>query len=228
MSQESNLKKKTNSKESKTGNPVFPKYAVWLLIITCVSFGITYTLSDFIPTGEYHLLAIPLDQRIPLWTPAVIVYILAYFQWIFCAVIVMKQKRQICTGLFVSIISVFWISFIIFLAFPTKTIRPEITGTGFCDTLLKYVYMVDAPTRICPSFHCILSWFCGRALFKCEGVPKREAWINMIFSVMVFASTLFTKQHVIIDLPVSIIVTEFGFLLSLLLHPYLQCSGSRR
>ena len=228
-----------NSIKEKLG---FPEYSYRPALITFLSYLLTYTLPQVIHLGiAPRKVAIAWDAMIPFWPPAVIVYVLSYFQWLLIIGVVMRQRRELCERIFRSVTIALWISFFIFIFLPTYVIRPEITGNGICDWILRYVYAVDPPTRVLPSFHVIASWFCTRALFLCcdsqekygfagddpkrngitGGDPRRSfgkctrpwAWVNLIFSILVFVSILLVKQHVILDIPSALIVTELGFLL---------------
>ena len=210
----------------------FPEYSYRPALIAFVSYTCAFLLPRIINLGiEPRQVTIAWDAWIPFWTPAVTIYVLSYFQWVLIIGVVMRQRKELCERIFNSVTIALWISFLIFILFPTYMIRPEITGNGICDWILRFVYWIDPPTRVFPSFHVIASWFCTRALFLCcdsqekygfaSGGPlgnfgrctRPWAWVNLVFSIAVFASILLVKQHVMLDIPSALIVTELGFLL---------------
>ena len=121
------------------------------------------------------------------------------------------QNKDFCYRIFsYEIISKF-ICMIMFLVFPTIMIRPEITGNGIFDQLTNFVYSADAPTNLFPSLHCLESYIIFRASFGIKKHTKALVIFNGIFALLVFASVLFVKQHLFLDIPAAIIVSELGF-----------------
>ena len=86
--------------------------------------------------------------------------------------------------------------------------RPEVTEPGFFNDCMRWLYRVDSPTNLCPSFHVIISYLCWRGTMGCKKIPKWYMWFNLVFLILVCFSILFVKQHVLADIPVAIIVTE--------------------
>ena len=52
----------------------------------------------------------------------------------------------------------------------------------------------------------------------CRKVPKWYKWVNFVFSLLVCASTVLVKQHVVVDIFAGIAVAEAGLLLSRLYY----------
>ena len=47
-------------------------------------------------------------------------------------------------------------AYLIYMIFPNaQALRPDITQRDFLSGLVKFVYLTDAPTNVCPSVHAI-------------------------------------------------------------------------
>ena len=84
-------------------------------------------------------------------------------------------------------------------------------GTGFCEWLVRFIYQMDAPVNLFPSIHCLESWCAIHAAFAMKKMPKWYRLVTVVMSLGVFASTLFIKQHVILDMFGGIAVFEIGY-----------------
>ena len=150
----------------------------------------------------------PLDAAIPLMPAWVIIYFLSFASWLGTALwIVAEDKRhayRLC-GVY-TIIMIF--SLACFLLYPVTIERPEITGDGFFDKWMRFLYQVDSPTNLFPSLHVVLSYICWRGTMGCKKIPKWYQWFNLVFLILVCFSVLFVKQHFIADIFSAIVITE--------------------
>ena len=100
------------------------------------------------------------------------------------------------------------LSAVCFLAFPLTMQRPEITDPGFFNDWMRFLYRVDTPTNLCPSFHVVISYLCWRVTMGCKKIPKWYQWFNLLFLILVCFSILFVKQHLLVDIAVAVVITE--------------------
>ena len=101
-----------------------------------------------------------------------------------------------------------------FIIVPSTIIRPEITGNGIFEQLTKLIYSMDSPDNLLPSIHCLENWICFRGAMKCKKVGKVYKTFMFVAAILVFASTLMVKQHVVLDVIAGIAVVELGLFLS--------------
>ena len=188
---------------------IIPKNKIATIALMLVIHTTAYCLPKLLTSGRIHYDPSTLiDKYIPLWTPSVIIYVLAFFQWIVFLFAVIKENRECIESLFSSLIIAYAMCFIVYIVFPTTKTMPVITGSGICDRILKLIYSVDTPVNLFPSMHCMLSWFCSKAAYRMKQISKKTAIINTVFSVLVLASTVLTKQHVFVDVVGGVLVTE--------------------
>lgn len=163
----------------------------------------------------YHYdLSIPADFQIPMIPFFMIPYVLAYVTWIVGFIVIGRESRQVCYRVMTAeqIAKVICLIFFIFL--PAEMVRPEVTGNGFCEQLTAFVYAADEPNNLFPSIHCMLNWLIFRASFYCKKVGKTYRICMFVAALIVFASVLFTKQHLIVDIFGGIATAEIGLFLS--------------
>lgn len=178
-----------------------------------------YLLSYQIPKrlvdpSRLHFLSTSLDNMIPFHGPSIYIYIGAFFQWAYCIYVLMKQKTEIgykfCSALLIGSL----IGFVIFMVYPTAVQRPEIIGSGFTNDFCRFIYSIDNIICACPSFHCFCSTLVILIYMECEGISNKVIYLNIAISLLVFISTLLTKQHYIADIIPGILLAYFAVLIS--------------
>ena len=127
-----------------------------------------------------------------------------------------REKKEYCYRFFLGEIIAKAICLVIFLVFPTTLNRPEITGNGIFERLLAFIYSVDAADNLFPSIHCLESWMCWRGCRKLTQtrLPGWFSGANLVLTLLVFASTVLCKQHVLIDIAGGVAVVEIGLFLA--------------
>lgn len=192
---------------------IIPKYAVLPLIAVFVFNMIAYYGGFVFAKDAYHYnISVALDGKIPLVEFFIIFYFLAYLQWVISYIFIARESAEVCYryATAVSISKIFCL--ILFLAFPTTLVRPA-PGEGLFGSIVSFLYTVDEPTNLLPSIHCLESWVCFRASLSMKKLPSWYKIITLFFSVAVFLSTVFVKQHVVLDIPAGILVFEAGLLI---------------
>ena len=95
------------------------------------------------------------------------------------------------------------ISLIIFTIFPTTFChRPEVlTGNAFEQFWLRFIYGADKPTNVFPSIHVFNSIGCAIALIKSKKFKDNKPMhiFAIISAVLITLSTMFIKQHSVMD-----------------------------
>ena len=70
---------------------------------------------------------------------------------------------------------------------------------------------IPALSQISFSIHCMDSWFCVVVIRNIRNVPGWHRVITWIWAVAICASTLFTKQHGILDVAAGIALAEICY-----------------
>ncbi len=190
---------------------IIPLYSFLpLALMVSVNLIAFYGTRLFTANAYHYDIALSVDGKIPFFTPAIVIYIASYIQWVVGYVAIARESREVCNRFIYGEIIAKVICAVIFLAFPTATVRPEVPDGGVFNWLTALIYSLDKPDNLFPSLHCLESYFCMRGAFYCRKTPKWFAPVNVIFTLMVFACILLVKQHVLLDIPSAIIVAEIG------------------
>ena len=141
----------------------------------------------------------------------ILFYIGAYVQWGFSYLYHASSSKENCFRLVFCDIVAASVCAICFVAIPTSIVRPEIQGNGIFENLTKLIYALDTPVNLFPSMHCLTSWMCFRSISLLKYPKKWYIILQLIFSIGVFASTVFIKQHFVVDIFAGIFVAEVAW-----------------
>lgn len=194
---------------------ILPKYAFLPIITSLLLNSVTYFGSRIFTTNlKHHDFSIFLDKQIPFVPFMITVYILAYVVWIIGFVVIGRESKEVCYQVFTGEQIAKICCLLAFIIVPSTIIRPEITGNGIFEQLTKLIYSMDSPDNLLPSIHCLENWICFRGAMKCKKVGKVYKTFMFVAAILVFASTLMVKQHVVLDVIAGIAVVELGIFLS--------------
>lgn len=195
---------------------IVPKFTRLPLILVLSSNFIVYYLTLFLlPENiKRYELALLLDDKIPLIPFFVLIYVLAFVQWAASYVFHCRDNELTCYQITTAGLIAKFSCLIFFIALPTVITIPEVTGSGFFEWGTRFIHSADRPYNLFPSIHCLESWLCFRGAMMLKRKNYYYITFQGIFTLLVFASTLFIKQHFIVDIPAGILVCEIGLLIS--------------
>src|SRR5574344_2364394 len=91
-------------------------------------------------------------------------------------------------------------------------IRPEVNSFHNLTEFITYVtFKTDTPTSCFPSGHCLLCFIVLFATWNDKKIPLYIRIPIIIVNFLIIASTVFTKQHVFIDVIGSLILSLFMY-----------------
>jgi len=163
---------------------------IWLAFYFALEF---YTSKKI----NFISLALPYENLIPQISFFFIIYLLAYPVALLPFLIF--NEKNILKKILIALISS-----VIYIFFPTEITRLPLNLENFYDKLLFYFRKIDTNQNIFPSFHASLVFL---SVFICKLKYKKLGKILYPLSFIIILSTLFIKQHYILDL-------IFGFLLA--------------
>lgn len=196
-----------------------PRYAVLPIIVTFAINGVAYYLPKLLSTGAAPTyMGLWLDEALPLCPVFIWIYVGAFLQWFVNWGMLSRQER----GFMNRRLAGEWVSKLLcsvcFMLLPTTLSRSVPTTDTFSGYVTALIYTLDTPENLFPSIHCLESWLCLRNAFAMKNVSKGYKWGMATFSLLVMASTLLVKQHVLLDIPAGILMAEMGLLVSKYLH----------
>lgn len=200
----------------RTLRKIIPIHAIFPLCLTGLMNLLAYQGAKLVQffTGYENALDMTtaFDRAIPLQPAWVLIYVATFVFWIYQYTTVARESPAMACRLAAADGLAKLICLLFFLLLPTTNVRQEVPGSGVFSFLLRFIYWVDTPTNLFPSIHCFVAWLGTRFLFDCKkgAVPV----LCSLGSLLVFASTLFTHQHVIADVLAGVAVAELGYLVA--------------
>ena len=182
---------------------LFHKYKhAWVFLYAFIYFPWFHYLETHI-TRNFHVIHTALDDKIPfmeifiipyyLWFPFMVVPVL-YFFW--------RDKDE-----FYAVTKFLIIGMTIFLFFSSicpngQVLRPAVFERNniFID-MVKQLYKIDTPTNIFPSIHVYNSIGIYLSVKSSKHLKDRK-WIQLgtlVLTVLIILSTVFLKQHSVLD-----------------------------
>jgi membrane-associated phospholipid phosphatase len=178
------------------------KIAITLLLI--IYFVIGYFGVGFLPHYTSINATTSLDRIIPLISFFIIFYLLGFIFAVIPAFF-LKTKKE-----FFSVAKIyFWmltISFLFFILLPIEIKRDFVIGQGFFAWGISFLKTIDTSFNNFPSIHVALNLF-AFLLIKDKN-KKISKWLLPVL-ILIIISTLFTKQHIILDVIAGLV---FGFI----------------
>ena len=185
------------------------KYGLWVLLWLVQV--LWYFLLNNYQTNS-HLIHIPLDDKIPYVKEFVIFYVMWYGYIVFAHIWTFFHTKRdflvMCCLIFLGNL----ISMIVCTAYPSMhDLRPDdaVMGNSFLSDIVRWLYGTENPYCILPSMHCMLAIVITVGLIFSDGL-KGNLFVKIacpIYTVLVMLSTVFIKQHSIVDVFAAMILS---------------------
>ncbi len=188
---------------------LIPSYAAFPLFFAllwnqAVYYGARIATASF----PHYDLTTYFDRLIPVVPFFTSIYFLAFPFWAAGYILSVRISRDQAMTLLCGDFLSKGVCLVFFLLFPTTNTRPEIAGRGIWETLLLWLYQTDSPDNLFPSIHCLVSWLCFAGIRRQPTIPLPCQAATLFMALLVFLSTLFTRQHVIADVLGAIVIGE--------------------
>ena len=207
-----------NNQKNSLLHPLLPRYAILpvalMLVVNSAAFYGTRLLGVNAPICD---LTTALDEKIPFVPAMIVVYLLAFAQWAVGYLVLAHEPRERCRYWTCAMLLAKLIGAACFLFLPTWINRPVPEGRDIFNRLVAWIYSIDEPNNLFPSFHCLESWLFTRLFLASPRVRRSWKIASVIFTLAVFASVLLLKQHYLADIPGGIASAELGMLWARLL-----------
>lgn len=183
----------------------------WILLplVAFIWNQVIYQGAFFLTASRHHFdFALPVDSTIPLIPWTIVIYYGCFLHWGLHYICVAKLGNRNTRQFYAADFLIKSVSFLFFLCLPTVMHRPGVTGTGFWNDTIRFLYWMDKPYNLFPSIHCSVSWLCWISVRKNTQVPKWYRYFALIAAIAVCLSTLTTRQHVLVDIAGGLLVAE--------------------
>ena len=186
-----------------------PCYAVIPLISCWLWNMLVYGGTRYINRGMTHYdMTTSLDLAVPVIPATMIIYFGCFAFWVVFYCLCGRAGQNACARFVAFDMMTRLICGIFFILLPTCNERPIIAGNDIFEQLLLFLYWIDEADNLFPSIHCLVSWNCfvGIRGLKCYSWKYKTA--AFVMAILVFISTLTTRQHVIADIVSAVAVSE--------------------
>jgi len=196
------------------------RWVLWIFItsiVGLVAHNLCYNVTRlFTENVKHHNFGTALDAALPLLSFFVVFYLFAYVVIIFCPYYIAmvggkKGGKQLLQKYLLSVIILLVICSLFYLFLPNDVPHawtPDVYGkhTGFFDRILEFVYDNDQASNGLPSLHNSYIWLVFfLIIFNVEkGRRLKFALPAFIAGVFISLSTLFCKEHYLVDVAFSI------------------------
>jgi membrane-associated phospholipid phosphatase len=192
-------------------------YRVSMPMVVLVSLVPFYIFIPELTTGRtQHVPELPIDRLIPVQPAWALVYGALYLFLILLPVFVVREEEQIRRT--VSAYLLIWMTaYLFFLVYPTVASRPAVVaGEGFSVWGLRSLDGADPPHNCFPSLHVAHSFVSALA---CHRVHRGLGTIAAFCALLVGVSTLYTKQHYVLDVAGGILLACVAYFVFLRGYP---------
>lgn len=165
-----------------------------ILLVAVVVVSCLYFLLNT-PHEVVTVLRTIVDDSIPR-VPVFAIPYLVFLPWFWGIVIYSWLKKSYFHQLAYSVIIVNLIAFVVYLTFQTNVPREVVMSNDFFSGVLKFIYSSDQAYGCFPSLHSALSAVAATYLVIRK---SKWAWAAVAMAGLIVISTLFTKQHYVLD-----------------------------
>lgn len=171
-----------------------------------------------------------IDRMIPFCEYFIIPYVLWYIFVVGTVLFFMlygadREYEKLVTSLAIGMIIFVIISFL----YPNgHSLRPSLKGDGIFIEMVRLLYQIDTSTNILPSLHVFNTVVCYKAMEQNEWCRKHK-WVLVasgILSILIILSTMFLKQHSVVDVVLAFIFNAICY--KIVYNTKLQNSAFRR
>ncbi len=176
---------------------------IWTVLYAFIYLPWFFYLEETVKKG-YHIIHTDLDDMIPFEEVFIIPYLLWFFYvggaMVFFFFKSQQEYYRLCCYLFTGMT----FSLIICTLFPNGTdLRPVVNpDKNLCSWLVSILHKADTSTNIFPSIHVYNSVAVHVAITRSNLLKNHPSirWGSLILAVSICLSTVFLKQHSIVDL----------------------------
>lgn len=191
-------------------------YLIWIIVFEAIGF---YAVA--LPTKDVTL---PLDRHIPLISGFIWPYLLCYV-FPFLPLVVVKDWHRFNKA-FLAILLANAAAFLVYLLLPIAFPRPNL-GSSLSDRALALQFQYDFKpgANKLPSLHVTYAWIVYLVCRK-QGLSRFREGLIFLTAMLISVSTLFVKQHVLLDVLTGAAWAFAAWFAAGLLYPRLAAPGT--
>ncbi len=190
------------------------KHALWLLYLPI--YLLTFHLAEQYITSQYWVVYSPLDDKIPFVEEFVVAYMIWFpALWGLCLYLFFRDPEAFRRFIWFIIIGYSSCLVFYFIVPNGQHLRPRsFEDTNIFTEAVQAFYANDTNTNVLPSMHVVGSSAIVFAVFDSKRLRKPWLCVTSIFvAIMIDLSTVFIKQHSILDVLTGLAVSAVIYLI---------------
>ena len=193
-------------------------YHRWMVLVPLSVSGLWFYLLEQTVLQPEYWIHIRLDAYIPFVPMFVIPYIIWYVYVAIPACYLFWKSPREFTRMAMFLALGMLVACTVYTCFPNgQPLRPVIKNPrGLLRVAIYYLYAIDTPTNSAPSIHVVYSVAAHVAITRHNNRRQRNRWMNgasLLVAVSCIVSTVFIKQHSVVDLVLGLMLSAVLYLL---------------
>ena len=174
-------------------------------------FILYFTIQFFIEKSKFDFLT-KLDTIIPFIPEFIWIYHTLFPAIILLTVFVIQKKSLYWNALTAYAIAIGVLA-VFYVAFPSFYPRHDIVATNLSEWMVHLTWQIDGAHNTFPSSHVTFSWLLFCFFTKSYLAEKRRWTVPLVFiwALLISFSTLFLKQHYLLDVFSGIVLAMICF-----------------
>lgn len=192
---------------------IFRNDDLLLLLFVPVYAAAYFCIESISPIKGYSVIYTLLDSLIPFIPIFIFPYLLWYPYLIINGIYLWHNDRILFQKYVQSLILGSLISLLLFVIFPSiQELRPKsFEFDSISINIIKRLYSVDTNTNVFPSMHVIGTLIALFSVTECKDRTLAKA--DIVWAILICCSTVFIKQHSILDVVAAIVISYFVYIL---------------
>ncbi len=207
------------------------KHRIFFWILYIPVYFIFFTWLEKRNDVAFHIIHTGLDDKIPFCKYFIIPYVIWFFYVFLSVAYFILYERQEFNRLAWFLALGMTTFLIVSWLYPNKLmLRPDtVTGNDICARLVRRLYASDTSTNVMPSIHVYNSIVVAVAFLKSKANKKHHivGICSVILSALIIISTMFVKQHSVVDVVTAMDMAVVYYLIIYVL-PQFVCDKSIR
>lgn len=160
------------------------------------------------PHGKIHNLSTAFDVSLPFVKVFIIPYITWYIFTYIVFIYIYQKDKKIYLRTIITYAACLVVSYLIFYFFQTTVPRPSLVGNDIFTNLVRLVYKFDKPFNCFPSIHVLSCYLIIKSIKLLKTQDNFIKSLICFICALIILSTLFVKQHVLLDILCAILLVE--------------------
>ena len=182
-------------------------YSIPPFLIFAIVFALSYLPAMLLNMPGSNYPELPIDSQIPLVPWFVYFYFLTFPLALLAYFYLAYANKKELYNLFLTLCISWAISGIFYLCWQTEMVKPALEPTNFTNKFVLWTWGSTNPINCFPSQHCYMA--IAMVIACCTAGKKMNIFykiFTVIMAVMIVLSTVFLRQHFLLDFVGSFVI----------------------